>query len=245
MPPQPLSKVSKSSRLRFGTGSLETHPELAAKVLRVIHLGSMIEYEWSTILVELLKADPRIGAAMYQALAGAEARRAALEGAAKARLDAKDFDLFLAVALTTRQAARQRNAFVHHAWGDSPDIPDALLLADFSHFINLGVKAALKPRIYTAHRWPIDLRQLDRTAVQVYTRVNIEEAVSVSETAVRRIRALDVWLQSVGTDEPNARIRAQLAQLPQVEQALQRLTTQNAQSIPSETLRRKHPSIPR
>jgi hypothetical protein len=171
---------------------------------------------------------------MYQALSGAEARRAALMAAAEARLSPDEIDLFRAVASVARQTSKRCNEFAHHMWGHSPDLPDALLLVDPIHFIELGVSAAIMPRLYPEHRLNIDASKLDRSNVQVYRQSDIDESVESSEKTLLIIRGLDKWIQSIGTSEPNVRIQVQLEQVPQVAQALQRLSRRNGQSTLSQ-----------
>jgi hypothetical protein len=228
--PQPLSRVASKAPIHFGTPSFDDEPALAAKIMRVIHTGSLIEYQWALILIELLKADPTTGFAMYQALSGGEARRVALMAAAKARLCDEDFNLFSAISSTARSAAKQRNDFAHCLWGFSPDLPGRLLLVDPAHFAKLGVQAALKPRLHPTRRLRVDDSKLDRSLVQVYRESDIDRAINESENILFRLEATDIWLQSIGTDKPDVRTRYRLGQVPQVAQALQRLYRQNDQS---------------
>lgn len=230
MPPQPLSKVRASGPVRFGTGVLSEQTDLAQKILKVINIGSLIELDWAIILSELLRSDPAVGVAMYQAISSAEARRAALLAAAKSRLtDQGDFGLFQAVVSTARHAARLRNSFAHHIWGDSDDIPDALLLAPPEEFVRLSVDAGARPRLHPGFRRSLDTKHIDRSNVYVYRRADLDEALEVAGGAITRVRALDVWLQSIDTPAPNLRVRAQLSQSPPVEQALQRLSRRSAE----------------
>ena len=97
MAPQPLSRVNPKALTTFGPECFNVYPELSRLVARVINTGSMIEARWSIILVNLAKADPHTGTAMYQAGASSEARRAALKAGAQVRLSKDDFLLFQAL----------------------------------------------------------------------------------------------------------------------------------------------------
>jgi hypothetical protein len=79
---------------------------------------------------QFLQADFKVVRGMLQALTGAGGKRAAMDAAAKAALSAEDYPFYEALMKAIRSSRNRRNDFVHHLWGYSPDIPDALLLLD-------------------------------------------------------------------------------------------------------------------
>src|ERR1700722_8180215 len=100
--PQPLFSVYQGPidalTYSFKITVPRKNPNLGQIVLAIINQHSHTDYFWSMILIELLHADPVTGSAMYQSLVSADARRAALLAAAKARLTRKDdYMLFEAV----------------------------------------------------------------------------------------------------------------------------------------------------
>ena len=128
--PQPLSRVHPNPTVILGHDALEKYPEFSKAITKVIHIWTECDLILSHMVSRFLKADFEIVSAMFQALTGGEARRDAFLAAAKEALHPTDFALVRAVLRAARPSRDQRNEFVHHAWGRSPDVPDALLLAD-------------------------------------------------------------------------------------------------------------------
>jgi hypothetical protein len=130
MAPQPLSRVKRHALVEFGGEVLKPYPELCCIVMETISFGAQVEFNWSAILVDILRSDPKTGIAMYEALSGGESRRAALLGAAKSAMSDADFMLLQSIDIVLAPARRVRNDFVHHIWGISAKVPNALLLID-------------------------------------------------------------------------------------------------------------------
>jgi hypothetical protein len=63
MAPQPLSRVSRDAKIRYGAVLL-ARPFHAFLVVDTINLGSVVEFAWSKILASLLGAEPERGMAM-------------------------------------------------------------------------------------------------------------------------------------------------------------------------------------
>lgn len=126
--PQPLSRVRPKADIHVSANAISSVPLCASHVVRVIATWAEIDSDLAIILSKLLKADVEIGTAMYQALSGGEARKAAFMAAAKVSLAEWQFILVKAVFDATRASRNQRNDFAHHIWGQTPSIPDALLL---------------------------------------------------------------------------------------------------------------------
>jgi hypothetical protein len=151
MAPQPLPAVRADASIMIENNTLADRPELAAKIMHVISLWSSIESAFATLLCYLLGADLEIGVGMYQSLISSEAKRAALDGAAKQALSPEDYTLFRAVVKVVKPSRERRNDFAHHLWGHSPQLPDAVLLVDpkFSFDMHTSMKrfeAALEER---------------------------------------------------------------------------------------------------
>lgn len=174
MPPQPLSKVNPKANFRFGNQTFQRYPALAVFVVQVVSLGAIAECKWSEILMHVLKKDHEIAMAMYQALSGGEARRAAVMGAAKKGLSDENFLLFQAVVKATTHARNLRNDFVHHVWGDSPELPGNLLLIEPDCILdwNMGWLGFLE-------QVP---KEADKSRVKVWTPEALQEAtITVNE----------------------------------------------------------------
>lgn len=109
---------------------------------------------------------------MYQALAGAEAKRAALGAAATVRLSKDDQLLFTAVSQAVAHPRRLRNSFAHDIWGVSPDIPDALLQIEPAALTDANVRAIVNNRSGTAHTDDI----FDKSRAFVWREKDFEDA---------------------------------------------------------------------
>ena len=159
MAQQPLSRVQPRAGFEWGSGVLAPYPALACIVMDTISLSAQMEFNWSAILVDLLKSDPKTGVAMYEALSGGESQRAVLMAAAKSALLKDDNTLFQAIWKVLLPAKRLRNQFVHHIWGASSEVPNALLLIDPKCLRKFEVEKSVGPS------YPPDV---DRSLVTVW-----------------------------------------------------------------------------
>jgi hypothetical protein len=166
MAPQPLSRVKASAVVSWGQGALKSYPHLCSIVMEAISFGAQVEFNWSAIIVDLLRAEAKTGMAMYQALSGAEARRTALSAAAKIALSPDDFILFQSVEKALRSARRARNNFVHHIWGTSDQVPDALLLIDPACLLDFEVRKSSDG----------EAREIDNSLIAVWKQRDLESA---------------------------------------------------------------------
>ena len=231
MCPQPLSRVNPNARYSFTKDGIGAYPNLCARAMEIIHLHSIVEHRWSLILVEVLRADPKTGMAMYQALSSSEARRAALLAAAYAVLTQEDAFLFHACLEAGTPIRRVRNHFAHHLWGTSEDIPDAILLANPATFLQRDVifAAANKAMRETGRVVvPKDEAQPD---IQVWRASDLATAVGSADEYLRTVRELETGIYVFGIPL-NAETRRLLLGRPQVESALRRLRKQNDPEAP-------------
>jgi hypothetical protein len=188
MAPQPLSRVNPRAKPTFGPECFDVYPELSKLVARAINTGSMIETRWSVILVNLAKADPRTGAATYQALTSSEARRAALSAAAKTRLSDSDFLLFQSVVRVTTPQRNLRNQFAHHIWGMASELKDCLLLADPEFFTEIVVDAHTQTKVILGGIKLIPaFRKLDLSKIDVWSKKALEQANADADEAQKII----------------------------------------------------------
>lgn len=86
MAPQPLSRVYPNASVEFNASTLLRFPSLAARAMIVINHWSYIDSMLAEILTLMLKSDYAPALSMFQALVSAEARQAALIGAADTAL---------------------------------------------------------------------------------------------------------------------------------------------------------------
>jgi len=133
--PQPLSRVNRDANVLIGNAGdrpLERHAQLAAVALEAIASWSNVEAFLLRLFVQVLGGDQSLATAVYLALEGQAAKSAAIRAAAALALRSQAgtlavLDALLAIAKTNE---KERNRLAHWAWGDSPDLPDALLLYD-------------------------------------------------------------------------------------------------------------------
>jgi hypothetical protein len=226
--PQPITSVVKGRvpRFHFDIRPPKKNANLGLIVLSIINDHSRTDFCWSLILVDLLHADPETGNAMYQALTGADAKRAALRAAAKTRLSRDDFMLFEAVAAAAAAQRKRRNSFAHGTWGISKDIKDALLLAEPEMFINQQVRVKVINRLMAQTRSVIAPPELDLSRIVVYSRAALMEAKRESSVALKTVSRLSHALYASDGAAISDLVRRRLLRRPLVAQALRRLKRQ-------------------
>jgi hypothetical protein len=229
MAPQPLSRVNPKATPTFGPECFDEYPELSKLVARTINTGSMIETRWSVILVNLVKADPRTGAAMYQALASSEARRAALSAAAKVRLSDSDFLLFQAIVRVTTPQRNLRNQFAHHLWGMATQLPNCLLLADPEFFTEIVIDAHARTETVVGQIKLLPaFPKLDLSKIDVWSQKALEDTNKQADEAQTLIVDLTHAINRMEHAKISEEWRQKLIDRPKVAQALKRLQEQNA-----------------
>lgn len=197
MTQQPLSNVRSGASVEFGPGKLSQHPKLCSLVMDIVSLGAQIENSWSNIIVGLMGAEHKAGAAMYMALSGGASRRAALHGAACAVLPPADYMVVRAVEKATNGVRAIRNDFVHHIWAISSDLPDALLLINPSAIQE--VHSNLADLIHNSNKDPdANTGRLDLSKVMVWREGDLLEQQALANWAVRVMMHLDVGLMQGG-----------------------------------------------
>jgi hypothetical protein len=224
MPPQPLSRVKPNAEVWWGVGILTPYPKLCCIITETISFGAQVEFNWSAILVDLLKSDPKTGMAMYEALSGGESRRAALEGAAQSALPEADFLLFKAIEKVLAPARRVRNDFAHHIWGASPTVPNALLLIDPKCLRQLEVWRA------NGGYSPI----VDRSLIAVWKEPALNEAREAMRDGLVILGILSEGLAEKPLARPQigASARQRLLSRPPIAQALHKMSQKNTPPVP-------------
>lgn len=187
MAPQPLSRVRRDAAIITGSVALRANPQLAGPLAKIIADGAGIDYVLGFVLTNILRADPETGMAMYEALSGAEARRAALRAAAQSKLPPEDFELFNALEIATESARRIRNLVAHFVHGHTKSIKDALLLIDPQAMIEVDVGIQKVNLEMASMRRALAPPVLDKSRVWVYRFKDLQEASEVVD------RALSLW----------------------------------------------------
>lgn len=128
--PQPLSRVKPNAKVEIGLHSLTDKPILAGLVCNIIQFSSRVDHSLSLLLASILGADAKPALSMYEALKADNVKLAALTAAATAQLTPEQLRVFNATIKTAQIAQKPRHKIAHWVWVKSPDVPDALLLAD-------------------------------------------------------------------------------------------------------------------
>ena len=149
--PQPLSRVSSTASIALGNAGdrpLAKHPDLALLALEAIASWSNVESFMLHLFIELFGGQGSLAADVFLALDGQAAKSAAIASAANSVLSSRPDELKVlqAIMAIAKTNEKDRNKLAHWTWGESPDLPDALLLVD--------------PRAY--------IGDLDRSEVYVY-----------------------------------------------------------------------------
>lgn len=177
MPPQPLSNVRTNAKLKVHSKSLERRSDLAPFIAKIIAGWALVEVGIGTMLSFILEAEFAATAAMLYSLRSSSAQIDAVAAAGKAKLTGRDLEMFEAVLIIARAAAKKRNAIAHHVWAHSDELPDALLLVEpqayVNHFVELHSKIATK-----SFHHPWKLLAPDPEHVFVYREKEFDEIIA-------------------------------------------------------------------
>ena len=196
-----------------------------------------MEYRSGALLAHILHTNVRAGIAMFRSVSSEDGKRNMILAAAKEQMTNDDAALVEAVFGVNKAARAMRNAYAHHLWGHSDDLPDALLIID-----PRDLQAALaahneqkelhkrmtvewgdddRPSGSIAHR-PMSI---DPALISVVRRPDIERAILlVSEASARTAHLEAIALEP---DVPEARrARSALRADPLMKQALARASAQ-------------------
>lgn len=133
--PQQLSRVLPNASIIIGNAGdrpLARHPEIAVLALEAIASWSNVEAFLLQLFMQLLGGNESLAASVYLALDGQSAKTNAIKGAAANALRDRQQELALleAILAIAKTNEKDRNKLAHWTWGDSPNLPDAVLLVD-------------------------------------------------------------------------------------------------------------------
>ena len=174
---QPVSLTKFATiRYNFGSDHLREQPELGALVANVIAGWSATEAYLGMVFGSLIGASEPTTMNMYAAFRSFDTQRTLLETAARDLLSQRYADILEVTLTVLGRAARIRHQFAHGIWGASPDIPDALLLAEPKGFWAYGIMAIKYQRSF-----PLQLRgrviddnRIEKSFVSVYNKSCLE-----------------------------------------------------------------------
>lgn len=163
-------------------------PEGIDHIAGVIATWSYCELELAEILSCCLKTNLRIAYAMLNALRNSEARRAAIEAAAKVSLSRRDFRLYEKVDKATRSSRQTRNKFAHGLWGSLPKLKKSLLLVDIEDMADTTVAWSTYTLRKNGSKDPYP--SLDYSKVMVYKTSELLKCREEAEHALSLLRGL-------------------------------------------------------
>lgn len=194
---QPLSNFPKIQSFRFLAGSLSLKPELARLVMLVIETWSSAEARTFGMVANILQTEPVIATAMLQAVDNMQAQRDAILAGAKAVLMAEEWAVFEAAFLSTNASRNARNRFVHHVWGVTDDLPNALLLHEPKYF-HVDRSSSIK-RAREIARTPVmnatyKDAEINRDGITVWRAGDLAIEVNAANRAHRIMAILEVMI---------------------------------------------------
>lgn len=239
MAPQPLSKIRPYASTKFDPDTFLTHPGLAVYPMTVIARWARTDATLAELLSAMLKSpDVAVGMAMYQALAGGEARRAALFAAAEEALSVTDYCLFQAVVRAIKPSRDRRNDFAHHLWGTSSDVPNALLLVDPKIFVkHLTMRELLgRSTLETLNRQRETGKtlsgDLDHRKVFVFYEKDLKREVKAATEAGTYAFYLNFAVDRGRNASVIDQMRTRLLSVPAIQQAFERLSLERKKATP-------------
>lgn len=131
--PNPISLVRPNASIiiaNAGGRILSQRPQLAVLVAEAINSWCNVEAFLLRLFVQLFGGNNSLAARIYLSFEIQSAKTAALAEAVKSIPDPALQGLMRAVIAISKTNQKHRNKLVHHVWGISPELSDALLLAD-------------------------------------------------------------------------------------------------------------------
>lgn len=194
MPPQPLSSIAPKANVKWGPGDLSGSEELSAIALETISLWSQADYNFTVILVDLIKSDLSAGFALFDTLPSWPAKKKAILEVAKSTLPSDDFCLFDAVIQTTEPSRKYRHRFAHHIFAASPDLPSCILTIDPICLTNFERERALINKKMNENGKLELPPTIDKSKIHVWKRSDLEEAHSGAKRALELVCKLGIGI---------------------------------------------------
>lgn len=140
--PQPLSRVAPNANVRIGNVGdypLRRHPDLALLAAEVIASWSNVEAFTLRLFVDLMGGSQEIATTVFLALEVQSQKSAAINAVAAEKLGQEQRALLAAILACVKSNQKRRDKIGHWTWGDTPQIPDALLLINPKNAIDSDI----------------------------------------------------------------------------------------------------------
>jgi hypothetical protein len=248
--PNPLSTVKPGATVELNTNALKERPELSQLIAVAVGKWAHVEHLLALLMIRILGANHRPSIAMFTTLTSSNLQMVALKAAGQAGLRDDDLDHFSASVRVAESAGKQRHKLAHWIWGQSPDLPNALLLADPAHLFeneltmerinSLGGFFAMAklipfPREETSLAEIYRSYAYDETAIFVYRKSDLERIVRDLEEAIFCLFNVNLYLDPYWSERRDELSR-QLSSKRLFREALFRIREdrQKNQTTPSE-----------
>jgi hypothetical protein len=222
MPPQPIRSVRRNATAIADPAAVRRYPNLATDIAEIVALWSRVDTALGAILAYMLKAGVRASTAMYGAILSSQAQMDALEAAAKATLNKRDFELFGAVMVVIKRAGAKRHKIAHWIWAYSDQIPDALVLIDPDALLEYHTKSSEMMMAARAGDFSVTSTKVDLSHAFVYRSNDFADIIAELKEEIAN--EFTVVTMTTGVDDGP---RNRLSALPQIREALQRIRARN------------------
>jgi len=204
--PQPINLAAPNATIKIGSPGdrhLARHPDLAVLAIEAVASWSKVESFLLQLFVQLFGGNNTLAAEVFLSLQGQAAKSAAIRAAANSVLKERQQELrvlnaILAISKTNEKA---RNKLAHWTWGDSPDLPNALLLVD--------------PRVFIQDA-------IERSAIYVYEAKDFEDIIQANDRLCGYGLLLTVVIQKC-PEAKDGQMLAGLSARSEIAEALSRL----------------------
>jgi hypothetical protein len=216
MAPKPFLEVVPSGEgdIFIMPSAIKQRPELLPLITHIIATWAEIEALMASIFATILSGHAESAIAMFYSLNSTHYQFRLVNEAARAQLNAPDYELFQAVYKVLQGLHEQRNKFAHWRYGICKQLPDAFILAPPNHNAERHATtiAAVKNRSKRV------AMSFDLESLLVYSKLDIERVLEDITEGFNCVHDLWVVLY-MGNDQ----VRQKLCSRPSIEEALSRL----------------------
>jgi len=227
MTPQPLSSYPSRwghySIFTSTSRTVDTRPEHAALVAKIIGKANFLDAFVSQMLITLLGPEAQVTFDMFSEV-HQTAKNAAFQAACRRVLGKDDLDMLNAIMKFARAADKHRNKIAHWLWATCGEVEDGFLLIDpsenFRFMIEIGKSLAKGDRYLTGPNGP----DLDYGRVLNYSKADLAAVVDEYDTLHRWLATLNVHVHPNIIDDAVRTLRYdQLCREPRLQAELARM----------------------
>lgn len=181
-----------------------THPRHCQYAIAVIAGWGLIESYIVSVFINLLGANASAFASVAATIRSQQWQQIAIKAAASDvfKDDEEMRDLISSVLEICEDAGSARNRLVHWVWGNSPELPDAILLANpVAIAAHEARQKSANAEMFT-NATPSIHSEIDRGEIYAYTLDDLEEAVRRQDRARQLLIRLKMLLSLGAQSDP-------------------------------------------